>query len=580
MAEYTSGNLIKGYKLEQSLGKGGEAEVWKAVSTEHKNIIVAIKLREPIPFKEREKLSDIKERVDRETESWLKFRSLYVTRLFDRFTEIQEWDSKEYIISGIVTEYSELGDLYELLLDHQIRNYIKNELDLVEFFLCIISGLQSGHTNNLIHCDIKPSNILLFMEGKSLIPKLTDFGISRAFHESNEGGTKGYMAPELEIQGTSPSVASDVYSLGITFYEIFYSCVLENITKSDLASSHATGEVYKKYIETLHEKTKNKTSLLPIDKYLSVFSSMVKSDPYDRINLDEVKRFLELNKGILLYENYPKLIKRAQENTYRWNPDTHRALNHNLYYVFLKGGIPNIDIDNFCRCLKEAHISGYSIHSVSGAWDYIMRVWIDKSSAHNKLEKALTQFNQTVDDPSNLQLEVLESFLFQKSKFNHDMSAEQVLNKIKKCIDENDRENEYNLLKTDKFILSKFDNEDNSNQFRVFVLIAIKGIPDKIIGLIGNQLKEIVNNHDATEETSMYLIGNNESGIKILLKFKHVDFLKCREVLMDVYNEGQSYRDQDMSIKFKYQTFFHMNSQKDCLSDDGDITEKLTLTSR
>ncbi|MEJ1401804.1 MAG: protein kinase [Candidatus Sedimenticola sp. (ex Thyasira tokunagai)] len=517
MIQYSGGNLIKSYLLDKKLGEGGEAEVWKAKSTENNNLIVAIKLREPVLFTEREKLNKIKERVDKETESWLQFKSLYVIQLYDRFTELQNIDNKECIVTGIITEYSEMGDLFNLLVAGDIKQYIKNELDLVRFLLNIIGGLQSGHKNNLIHCDIKPSNILLFMEGDVLIPKITDFGISRAFHESSIGGTKGYMAPELEEQGATPSISSDVYSLGITFYEIFYACLLEDFTKDDLATNYESGESYKIYIESLYQKTKDKVEI-PIDKYLSVFSSMVKYDSKDRISLGEVRRFLELNKGILASQDYPKYLKIVQENIYRWNPKTHILLNHTLNYVFLRGGIPNIDINNLSRSLREAHIAGYSIHSVSGAWDYILRVWGDKNTLSNRLEKALNQFNQTVDGPNNLELEVLESYLFEKTHHGLDMTEDEVINKIKACVNEDDRAKEYKLLKKEKLVLSKLAPDDDKH-FRVFVLIAINGVGDKIIGLIGNQLQAHVNSYPRTTETSMYLIGSNTSGVKILLKF-------------------------------------------------------------
>ncbi len=85
-------------------------------------------------------------------------------------------------------------------------------------------GLSYAHKNRIIHCDIKPQNMLVSNAGEV---KLTDFGISRAIDSvSREGqtdeiwGSPYYIAPEI-AKGESPSPASDIYSFGIVMYEVF-----------------------------------------------------------------------------------------------------------------------------------------------------------------------------------------------------------------------------------------------------------------------------------------------------------------------------------------------------------------------
>ena len=80
-------------------------------------------------------------------------------------------------------------------------------------------GLQAAHIHGILHRDLKPSNILIAHDGQV---KLTDFGMA-SFVEEDAGaevrGTPGYLAPEL-VQGAPPTKASDLFSLGATFYEI------------------------------------------------------------------------------------------------------------------------------------------------------------------------------------------------------------------------------------------------------------------------------------------------------------------------------------------------------------------------
>ena len=89
----------------------------------------------------------------------------------------------------------------------------------------IASGLTYLHTNNIVHGDIKPLNILL-NDDRSVV-KLCDFGLSR-FKSDLKGtrtgtfrGTDMYLSPELLIKGRDTTKASDVWALGATTVELF-----------------------------------------------------------------------------------------------------------------------------------------------------------------------------------------------------------------------------------------------------------------------------------------------------------------------------------------------------------------------
>ncbi len=85
----------------------------------------------------------------------------------------------------------------------------------------ICSGLAAAHGSGVIHRDLKPGNIMLCRtpnEGLRVV--IMDFGLAGAVAlDSPEGGTPGYMAPELS-KGEKASRASDMYSLGVILYEI------------------------------------------------------------------------------------------------------------------------------------------------------------------------------------------------------------------------------------------------------------------------------------------------------------------------------------------------------------------------
>ncbi len=90
-----------------------------------------------------------------------------------------------------------------------------------EIALQICSGLAAAHESGVVHRDLKPGNIMLCRtasEGLRVV--IMDFGLAGAVAlDANEGGTPGYMAPELS-KGEKASFASDIYSLGVILYEI------------------------------------------------------------------------------------------------------------------------------------------------------------------------------------------------------------------------------------------------------------------------------------------------------------------------------------------------------------------------
>ena len=83
----------------------------------------------------------------------------------------------------------------------------------------IAAALDAAHEAGVIHCDVKPANVIVDPQGTA---KLTDFGIARAARGPREHeliGTARYIAPE-RIEGKAPTERSDVYSLGLVAYEL------------------------------------------------------------------------------------------------------------------------------------------------------------------------------------------------------------------------------------------------------------------------------------------------------------------------------------------------------------------------
>ncbi len=140
----------------------------------------------------------------------------------------------------IVMEYVDGKDLKSFIRELD-RLQIPQALDLM---IQICEGVGYAHRAGLIHCDLKPQNILVSPDGRA---KVTDFGISLALATINPEertevvwGSPKYFAPE-QAAGTAPSPSSDVYALGIILYEMITGKLPFEAESADLlAELHQT----------------------------------------------------------------------------------------------------------------------------------------------------------------------------------------------------------------------------------------------------------------------------------------------------------------------------------------------------
>lgn len=132
---------------------------------------------------------------------------------------------------NIVNVYDVVDDdgiyfiVMELVDGITLKEYIEkngrlNMTEAIDFSIQIASGLEAAHENHIIHRDIKPQNIIVSKNGNI---KVTDFGIARAASSntltSGAMGSVHYISPE-QARGGYSDERSDIYSLGITMYEM------------------------------------------------------------------------------------------------------------------------------------------------------------------------------------------------------------------------------------------------------------------------------------------------------------------------------------------------------------------------
>jgi serine/threonine protein kinase len=187
---------LPGYEQEKFLGKGAFGEVWVAINSNNGRKVA-------IKFYNRRGGLDWS-LLTREVE---KLRHLFTDRYVVQLFEVG-WDADPPYYA---MEYMENGSLEEKLRAGPLA-----VPEAVELFHEIAVGLVHAHGKGILHCDLKPANILLDQDHK---PRLADFGQSRLSKEQSPAlGTLFYMAPEQADLQAVPDARWDVYALGAILY--------------------------------------------------------------------------------------------------------------------------------------------------------------------------------------------------------------------------------------------------------------------------------------------------------------------------------------------------------------------------
>ena len=192
------------YEVVSKIGGGGMAEVYRARDTLLEREVAVKVLR--LEFVNDKEFID---RFKREAQSAARLSHPNIVSIYDVGTE----DDVYYIIMEYVQ-----GDT---LKDKLVKNGAFSPDTGLSISLQIALALQNAHANGIVHCDIKPHNILIDNQGTV---KVTDFGIARAVssatmaHTGTIMGSVHYISPE-QAQGTGVSKQSDIYSLGVLMYE-------------------------------------------------------------------------------------------------------------------------------------------------------------------------------------------------------------------------------------------------------------------------------------------------------------------------------------------------------------------------
>ena len=198
------------YRLLERIGSGGMAAVYRAQDLKLGRFVAIKMLHESLTSD-----AGFLLRFQREAHSAANLTHPNIVTVHD----IGQEGHRHYI----VLEYIEGDTLKQVIRESSGEGGFMPISRVLELTIQICHGIGYAHRANLIHCDMKPQNVLVTRDDRV---KVADFGIARAISEASQHladsqvwGTPHYFSPE-QAAGEAPTAASDVYAIGVILFEM------------------------------------------------------------------------------------------------------------------------------------------------------------------------------------------------------------------------------------------------------------------------------------------------------------------------------------------------------------------------
>jgi serine/threonine protein kinase len=214
--------LLPQYEISAVLGRGGMGAVYQGCQTNLKRNVAIKILPESLGGEESDDPHQFVERFKLEAQSMANLDHPAILSVYD-FGETS--DGQLYL----VMEFIDGMDIQKYLHHHGGKLVHEHAIAITAH---VLDALQYAHDHGVVHRDIKPANVLINSEGRV---KIADFGLAKRLTQSegDEGepasgltsanvvmGTPDFVAPEALEMGTNPDGRSDLYSVGVMFYQM------------------------------------------------------------------------------------------------------------------------------------------------------------------------------------------------------------------------------------------------------------------------------------------------------------------------------------------------------------------------
>ena len=226
MDKYLGTTLDDRYEIQEIIGSGGMAVVYKATDNRlHRSVAVKI-LRDELAADE-----EFRRRFQTEAQAVAMLSHPNIVSVYD----VSHSESVEYIVMELIEGVT--------LMQYMQKKGALGWKEPLHFSVQISKALEHAHSKGIVHRDIKPQNIMIIRDGSI---KVADFGIAalESTQEQRSSQTVGsvhYIAPE-QARGEQPDTRSDIYSLGVVMYEMLTGRMpYDGETAEQIALKHIAG---------------------------------------------------------------------------------------------------------------------------------------------------------------------------------------------------------------------------------------------------------------------------------------------------------------------------------------------------
>lgn len=224
------GQQLANFRIDGVIKKGGMSQVYYGWD---------VMLRRPVAIKVIDARFQSQESY---AERFLREARVVASWWHEHITQIYYADKKDGYYY-FVMEYVDGLDLKDLMAQYAKEGELLSHADVLKIGRAVASALDYAHSRNIIHRDVKPSNIMVSADGRVL---LTDFGLALAIDEGSKGeifGTPHYIAPEQAVQSANAVPQSDLYSLAVILFEMLVGVLpFQADSPVDLALLHVQKE--------------------------------------------------------------------------------------------------------------------------------------------------------------------------------------------------------------------------------------------------------------------------------------------------------------------------------------------------